>query len=116
MEIPTLRWSGATVTDGVLIVEIAGDRPKGWKKTFDRTARLLNADRWGSVKLNRGKVRVGHVEEGSEASLHHFLESVMQQANAALVAEPADEDEDDEGAGDDAGARMTERFRSFAAG
>jgi hypothetical protein len=114
MEIPTLDWSGATVTDGVLTVGIAGNRPKGWKSTFERTAKLLNAGRWHSIELKRGTVRVGDVHEGSEDTLHHFLESVMQQANAPLVAEQASQDSDagDDTDGDgDADSRMTERFR-----
>jgi hypothetical protein len=119
MEIPKLRWSGATVSDGVLVVEVAGDRPKGWKTTFDRTAELLDTGRWGDVRLKGGKVRVGGVDEGSEDSLHHFLEAVMQEANATLVAEQVDgaavldDRSDDDGEGDTADARMTERFRDF---
>ena len=121
MEIPKLRWSGATVSDGVLVVEVTGDRPKGWKTTFDRTAKLLDTGRWDDVRLKGGKVRVGGVDEGSEDSLHHFLEAVVQEANATLVAEQVDgaavpdERSDGDGEDDTADARMTERFRDFDA-
>jgi hypothetical protein len=119
MEIPQLQWSGATVADGVLVVEIVGDRPKGWKTAFERTAKLLDMGRWGDLRLKGAKVRVGGVDEGDEESLHHFLESVMLEANKMLVAEADDDDapdtdasadEDDEA---DADARMTERFREY---
>lgn len=119
MEIPRLQWSGAEVHDGVLVVAIAGDRPKGFKATFERTVKLLDAGRWGDVKLKAGKVTVADVDEGGEESLRHFLESVMQEATAPLVmqdsGEDHDEDADDGPASDDADARMTERFRGFAA-
>jgi len=121
MEIPKLQWSGATVADGVLVVEIDGDRPKGWKAAFERTAKLLDAGRWGDLRLKGAKVRVGGIDEGDEESLHHFLESVMQEANKALVAE-SDEDAPDSDAsadedadGDEGDARMTARFREFDA-
>jgi hypothetical protein len=120
MEIPTLQWSGAQVKDGKLVVELAGDRPKGWKSSFDRTVKLLNNSRWGSVTLKAGKVRVEGVDEGTEESLHHFLESVMQEVNAALVDDDQGADAEEPGAPDDDGAdsaddRMTERFRGLHA-
>jgi hypothetical protein len=118
MEIPTLQWSGAQVKDGKLVVEIAGDRPKGWKGSFDRTVRLLDSGRWDSVTLKAGKVRVAGVDEGTEESLYHFLESVMQEVNAGLVDDDQEPDaEEPEAADDDATEsvddRMTERFRGL---
>ena len=119
MEIPKLQWGGAQVDDGVLVIEVAGDRPKGWKATFQRTVALLDSGRWGEVSLKGATVRVSGVQEGSEESLHHFLESVMQEANAALVdeADAEDENRDEETADDvdDADGRMTDRFRGFNA-
>jgi hypothetical protein len=118
VEIPTLQWSGATVSDGVLVVEVVGDRPQGWKTAFVRTAKLLDTGRWRDLTLKAGRVRVAGVDEGSEETLHHFLESVMQEANKSLVDEDEHEAEDgddaaQDGQGDDADARMTERFRSL---
>src|ERR1700722_9667285 len=102
MEIPKLQWSGGTVADGVLIGGIAGARPKGWKKAFERTATLLDSGRWGDLRLKGAKVRVGGIAAGDEESLHHFLESVMQEANKELVTESGDdEDEPDTDAADD---------------
>ncbi|MGZ4242688.1 MAG: hypothetical protein ACXVSE_00200 [Solirubrobacteraceae bacterium] len=119
MEAPTLQWSAADVRNGTLPVEIAGDRPKGWKATFQQTVRLLGGGEWGEVSLKGATVRVADVPEGSEDKLRHFLDAVVQQANATHV-EPDDDDDQDggpddasEGEGDDADARMTSRFRDF---
>jgi hypothetical protein len=118
METPKLQWSGAQVRDGVLTVEMAGERPKGYRQAFARTAKLLDAGRWSEIAYKAGTIRVGGVDEGSEESLRHFLESVIQEINTALVEDDDDhtEDGDDEREapeGGDADARMTERFRAF---
>jgi hypothetical protein len=121
METPRLEWSAAAVRDGTLTVPMAGDRPRGWKSTFEHTVRLLGGGTWGEVSLKKGKVKVADVPEGVEEELRFFLEGVVQQANAAHV-DTDDEDEapdqpEDEGAdGDDADTRMTSRFRDFDAG
>jgi len=123
MDPPTLQWSAAEVRDGTLTVEIDGDRPQGWKATFEQTVRLLGGGGWGEVVLKRGKIRVTDVGEGSEDELRHFLEGAVQQANATHVQteddaeDPADEPASEpRGDGDDADARMTSRFRDFGAG
>lgn len=124
-----LNWSTAKVEDSKLTVDLDGEPPSGWNESFDAVARLLagSAD-WGEVKLKGKKsVRVSDVPEGSEERLRHFLESVVEQANADHRPEEserdeADEsDEDDEDKGGDDGrdeagpdAEMSERFRSFA--
>lgn len=123
MEIPRLQWSEAVVEDATLTVPVVGERPKGWRDSFDHTVALLGGGRWGEVRCKSGTVRIEDVPPGEEESVHHFLESVMQQANAKLVAEQEDEavrpadsgeaeapEDDDEGAD----ARMTEAFRGFA--
>jgi hypothetical protein len=119
MEAPRLEWSAAAVNDGTLTVEIAGDRPDGWKGTFLRTAQLLGGGDWGEVSLKGAKVKVTGVSEGSEEELRFFLEGVLQQANATHV-EAEDDDAEDEAdedeatdEGDDADGRMTSRFREF---
>jgi hypothetical protein len=123
MEAPTLEWSAAAVQDRVLTVQVAGDRPKGWKATFQRTVTLLGGDDWGTVSLKGATVRVADVPEGSEDELRHFLEAAIQQANATHVEPDEDSDDrsdesetDDEGDDDDVDARMTSRFRDFGAG
>jgi hypothetical protein len=122
MDAPRLEWSAAAVRDGILTVPIAGDRPKGWKSTFDHTVRLLGGGAWGEVSLKKTKVKVADVSEGTEADLRFFLDGVVQQANAAHVE---NEEEDAPDGGDDGGdeaddrddadARMTSRFRELDA-
>jgi hypothetical protein len=120
MEAPRLDWSAAAVRDGTLTVEIAGDRPRGWKATFGRTTKLLGGGDWGEVSLKGGKVKVTDVLEGGEEELRFFLESVVQQANATHVdsdddAGTAADEGDGDSDGDDADVRMTSRFRDFGA-
>jgi len=122
MDAPRLEWSAAAVRDGILTVPVAGDRPKGWKSTFDHTVRLLGGGNWGEVSLKKTKVKVADVSEGTEADLRFFLDGVVQQANAAHVETEEEDAPDaaDDGAGeaddgDDADARMTSRFRELDA-
>ena len=64
MDAPHLEWSAAEVRDGTLTVRIEGDRPRGWKSTFDHTVRLLGGGDWGEVSLKKAKVKVTDVPEG----------------------------------------------------
>jgi hypothetical protein len=122
MASPALQWHAAEVSGGVLTVPIEGDRPKGWKSKFEQVVTLLGGGPWGEVALKSGRVRVTEVADGSEEGLHHFLESALQETNAAFQTgdDDADRDDDDDdagsehGAGDDADARLTETFRNFA--
>jgi len=122
MALVTLDWSTAEVKNSKLTVALEGDVPKGWRKAFEATVRLLGGGDWGEIQVKRDTVRVSDVEPGSEEKLRHHLEAVVQQANAD---EELDEEEEDAapdadksgpGAGDeDEGpdAEMTRRFRSF---
>jgi hypothetical protein len=124
MAAPGLNWSRAEVKDATLVVSLEGELPTGWKKSFERTVTLLGGGDWGQVQLKKGSVRVSDVEAGTEEKLRHFLESVVEQANADHPpAEPdssatddddadAETDADDEADAPD--TQMTERFRSFA--
>jgi hypothetical protein len=78
-----LNWSTAKVDDSKLTVDLDGELPSGWKDSFDAVARLLasSAD-WGEVSLKKKSLGVADVSEGSEERLRHFLESVVEQANA----------------------------------
>ena len=120
MPAPKLHWDSAEVSGGVLTVPVDSDRPQGWDGVFERTVTLLGSGQWDEVKLKSGKVRVKGVQPGVEETLHHFLEGVVQEANAVAGTDeeddgddPAsDEDEDpEEGDGD---AQLTARFRQFA--
>jgi hypothetical protein len=120
MDAPTLDWSAAEVRHGTLTVQVAGDRPRGWKSTFQRTVRLLGAGSWGDVSIKGANVKVADVSEGSEEQLRFFLDGVVQQANATHVepddeSDAADDSADDDADEDDADARMTSRFRDSSA-
>jgi hypothetical protein len=124
MAAPSLNWSGAEVKDATLVVSLEGELPTGWKKSFDRTVTLLRGGDWGKVQLKKGSVRVSDVEAGTEEKLRHFLESVVEQANADHPPDEPDSDDRDEDEGDERqddddetdgpDTQMTERFRSFA--
>jgi len=118
MAAPSLDWSSAQVRDATLEIVVTGERPKGWRKSAQRTVRLLGSGDWDEVSVRKGTVRVTGVSAGQEERLRHFLESVVEQANAdhSLPGE-ADGPESEAGSQAPPGpdAEMTERFRSFAA-
>jgi hypothetical protein len=112
-----LKWASAEVKDAQLTVELAGDPPKGWKRSFERTVTLLGDGDWGEIQLKKGTVRVSGVTPGTEDKLRHHLEGIVAQANAANEEGDSDENGDldehgDEPEGPD--AEMTGRFRAFA--
>jgi hypothetical protein len=118
----TLNWASAEVKDGKLVVALEGDVPSGWKQSFERTVTLLRGGEWGKVQVRKDAVSVSEVGSGTEEKLKHFLESVVEQANADHAPDEEDEDSEDESSdkdesadADDDGpdAEMTERFRSF---
>jgi hypothetical protein len=119
MSEPKIDWSTAEVSDGKLVVAVDGELPKGYRRSFDATAHLLGQGDLADAKLKKGAVRVA-VSEGDEDRVRHFLESVVQQANAdhELTDHEDDESDDDETPEDDLfrgpDAEMTERFRAFA--
>jgi hypothetical protein len=119
---PRLDWSTAEVSGGELVIELEGELPKGWPKSFDATAHLLNRGQWEKVRVKKGSVRVAGVGAGDEEKLRHFLESVVQQTNADHAVDeqrpddPAEQDEGEHEGGVErqADAEMTERFRAFS--
>ena len=119
MPAPRLDWSTATVKDAKLTVELEGKPPSGWKQGFATTVRLLGSGEWGEVTLKKKTVRVKGVVDGEEERLRHFLDSVVDQANASHPSEP-DQAKDEAGTAaesEDAkgpDAEMTARFRAFA--
>jgi hypothetical protein len=108
-----LNWASAEVEDGKLTVELEGEIASGWKKSFEKTVRLLAAGDWGKVQVKKRTVRVSDVTPGTEDKLRHHLEGVVEQANAAVRA-PESGPEGRTGESDSADARMTESFRAFA--
>lgn len=115
-----LNWAEAEVKESKLVVGLEGAIPKGWKQSFETTVRLLGGGEWGKVQVKKRTVQVNKVSAGSEEKLRHFLESVIEQANAdhpPKEDEKADEPDRGKAADEDDGgpaAQMTERFRAFA--
>lgn len=111
-----LNWSTATVKKGKLTVDLEGELASGWKQSFETTVRLLPGGDWGEVQLKKHSVRVSNVPAGSENKLKHHLESVVEQANAAVRAPESEHDdsEDEKAEPDSPDASMTEAFRAFA--
>ncbi len=113
----SLNWSSATVTDGKLTVELAGERPRGWKKSFEKTVKLLGAGgNWDEVRVKKGQVELTSLTPGDEEKVRHFLDSVVTQANAAHRASEPESDAPGPQSPDESGpdAEMTARFRAFA--
>src|SRR5262245_28756666 len=91
-----IDWSTASVQDGDLTVELAGETSKAWAERLgDVIERLDRPGRgWQAVKVTRKRVKVAAVAAGSEEDLRHLLDSAAQQVNADF-AEP-DEDHGDD--------------------
>jgi hypothetical protein len=122
MALVTVDWSTAEVKDQELTVPLDGDIPKGWRKSFEATVRLLGGGEWGEIQVKRDRIRVSDVEPGSEEKLRHHLEAVVQQANADHERDDDEKDEAPDAVQSESGAvdedegpdaEMTRRFRSF---
>jgi hypothetical protein len=116
----TLDWAGARVEGSKLTVPIEGEVPRGWKKSFDKTVRLLSAGhaQWGEITYAKHEVKVADVSPGTEDTLRHHLEGLVQQANAHHRTADAPAAPGEEGAAptvddDSPDGQMTQRFRSF---
>jgi hypothetical protein len=110
-----LNWSSAKVKNGELKVDLEGKPASEWKRSFDDTVRLLGGGDWGRLRVKKGAVHIEAIVPGEEDKLRFFLESVVEQANAAQHAHESEESPkaDSDGAtGVD--AEMAERFRSFS--
>jgi hypothetical protein len=115
---PQIDWSSAEVSDGELTVGITGEAPKGWAPRLRGLLERLGqtgSERWGPIKVGKGKITAAELEDGAEPDLRHLLESAVLQANADLA--PGEETgetagrESPEHARD---ARMAAAFRAFA--
>src|SRR4051794_37816729 len=113
-----IKWDSAQVEDAVLTLELTGANSKGWKARFENVLALLDTPHssWGDVRLNKSRVTVAAVLPGSESELHHFLESIVLQANAdgepdAREQQAANDHGQDE---PDADEQMTQAFKAFS--
>jgi hypothetical protein len=109
-----LDWAKANVEGSKLTVPLEGEPDKGWKESFEKTIRLLGSRDWDEVQLQKQEVRVAGVTPGDEDKLHHYLESVIEQANAADQADTEQSSDGADGKREGPDAEMTERFRAFA--
>ncbi|MDQ6777358.1 MAG: hypothetical protein M3071_14325 [Actinomycetota bacterium] len=115
-----LNWATAKVKDGKLTVDLEGEIASGWKQSFETTVALLPGGDWGEIHVKKKTVRVSGVTPGDEEKFRHHLESVVEQANAAVrPPEPEGDERDGADSGADSmrkriDARMTEAFRAFA--
>jgi hypothetical protein len=128
MSEPTLDWSTAEVKDSTLTVQVDGDLPDGWADTFNTTVKLLGGGSWGEIKLEEQQAEVNGLMPGTEDKLRHFLESVVQQANASHASDDDEDDDDDQEEGEDqegdedsgkesgSDKEMADQFKSFAEG
>jgi hypothetical protein len=117
MEDVRLNWAEAHVEDAKLTVSLEGEMPSGWKKSFENTVRLLGSGGWDKIEVKKQTVRVANVSPGDEDKLRHYLEGVVEQANAAHRADEdraAQSGDDRETSREGPDAEMTERFRGFA--
>jgi hypothetical protein len=107
-----LDWSAASVDEGRLTVPLTGEVPVGWTKRVTRVVERLErpGSGWGAVRVTKKELRVDDVSPGSEHDLHHFLESVVLQANASLREDAEDSDE----ARSEQDQAMTDAFRALA--
>ncbi len=116
-----IDWATAEAQDATLTVDLTGASSKVFKQRFERVLALLDTphSRWGAVRVNRKGIQVADVNEGAEAELRHFLESIVLEANSELTSpEETTNGADDEAPPIDEGGRanrqMTATFRAFA--
>jgi hypothetical protein len=111
-----IDWAEAEVVDGRLVVGLAGEPSAAWVKRAKAVLERLErpGSGWGSVKVTTKKIEVDGLAEGQENALRHFVDSIVQQANADLAEDEDEQDDDEGGAVSESDARMTEAFRAFA--
>ena len=122
MDEVTLDWSTAEVKNAKLTVPLEGDIPKGWRRSFETTVKLLGGGDVGRDSGQEGaRSRSATSSRAARTSSATIWRPSSQQANAdhepddGEEDEAPDEDESEPGAGDeDEGpdAEMTRRFRS----
>ncbi len=110
-----IDWTTASVRDGRLTVEIAGEPGREWSARVREVAERLDrpGSDWGEIAVEKSKLRVEGVAEGAEGDLRHLLEGAVLQANAEF--EPDDDDDGDDDEGSEQDRAMTAAFRAFAA-
>ena len=110
-----IDWRSASVRDGRLTVPLTERAPSEWAESVEAViGRLRRGGRgWGEIEVSKKRLSVDAVQPGTEADLHHFLESAVLQVNADRGDDDEDEEKADEDGGSDEDRRMTEAFRAF---
>jgi endonuclease I len=111
-----IDWRSASVRDGRLTVPLTERAPSEWAESVEAViGRLRRGGRgWGEIEISKKRLRVDAVQPGTEADLHHFLESAVLQVNADRGYDEEDEETaDDADGGSDEDRRMTEAFQAF---
>ena len=111
-----IDWTTASVRDGRLTVEIAGEPGSEWSARVRELAERLDrpGSAWGEIGVKTSKLRVKDVAEGAEGDLRHLLESAVLQANAEFAPDDDDDEDGDADAGSEQDREMTAAFRAFA--
>ncbi len=115
---PRIEWETASVSDGRLQVEVAGELPKHWRARFEQVLERLQRashgeERWGEVRMRKGEIRVADVAEGGEGDLRHLLESVVLEVGAGDDRDAAPEST--KSPDQERDERLTSAFRAFGA-
>ena len=105
---PDIDWGSAQVTGRKLTVWLTSPPSAAWRERarylIDRLQRSDHG--WGRVRPKKDRFVVHDLTEGSEQDVRHLLSSIIVEANAGEPQPHSDQD--------DADARMTAHFRSFA--
>ena len=106
-----IDWASASVSNARLTVAFTGKPDTEWIERLGRVIERLGhaGSGWGTVEVEKKKLRVDDVSPGAESDLRHFLESAILQANADLAA--AEDDDGGRRSGPD--QEMTDAFRAF---
>ena len=117
LEQRNIDWGSAEIEDATLTVELTGSSSKAWKQRFQSVHALLDTphSHWGEVHLGKTSIQVADVQQGAEAELRHFLESIVLQVNSELPEPERPEHEGEHASGlVQADRQMAASFRAFA--
>ena len=115
-----IDWATAETQDATLTVEFTGANSKVFKQRFERVLALLDTphSHWGEVRVSRKGIQVADVQQGAEAELRHFLESIVLEVNSEFTQPEQSTHDIEEGTPEDEAAQadrqMTAAFRAFA--
>jgi hypothetical protein len=114
-----IDWGSSEVEDATLTVKLTEASSKAWKARFESVLAMLGTahNSWGAVRLTKHAIKVVDLQQGHEAELRHFLESILVQTNSDI--EPDAPAQDEAGGEDnhkpDADEQMARTFKGFAA-